>query len=72
MYGFYLLRHANGQTHVCLIGSSVRVIAINALLSCTDSSHQDGLMLRLVCMFLGCDMPIQLVLSSKYDDYNRL
>ena len=23
---------------------------------------------RLVCMFLGCDMPIQLVLSSEYDD----
>ena len=23
-------------------------------------------------MFLGCDMPIQLVLSSKYDDYDRL
>ena len=22
-------------------------------------------------MFLGCDMPIQLVLSSKYDDYDR-
>ena len=29
-------------------------------------------MLRLVCMFLGCDMPIQLVLSSEYDDYDRL
>ena len=26
-------------------------------------------MLRLVCMFLGCDMPIQLVLSSEYDDH---
>ena len=23
-------------------------------------------------MFLGCDMPIQLVLSSEYDDYDRL
>ena len=23
-------------------------------------------------MFLGCDMPIQLVLSSEYDDYERL
>ena len=23
-------------------------------------------------MFLGCDMPEQLVLSSKYDDYDRL
>ena len=23
-------------------------------------------------MFLGCDMPIQLVLSSNYGDYDRL
>ena len=44
----------------------------SALLSCTDSSHQDSLMLRLICMFLGCDMPIQLVLSSEYDNYDRL
>ena len=28
LYGFYLLRHANGQTHVCLIASSVKIIAI--------------------------------------------
>ena len=45
------------------------------LLLCTDSSHQDGLMLRLLCMFLGCDMPmqlVQLVLLSEYDDYDRL
>ena len=33
---------------------------------------QDGFMLRPICMFLGCDMPIQLVLSSEYDDYDRL
>ena len=26
-------------------------------------------MLRLICMFLGCDMPIQLVLSSEYDNW---
>ena len=66
---FDLLRHANGQTHVWLIASSVKFIPLSALLSCTDSSHQDGFMLRLICMFLGCDMPIQLVLSSEYDDY---
>ena len=29
-------------------------------------------MLRLICMLLGCDMPIQLVLSSEYDDYDGL
>ena len=26
LYGFYLLRHANGQMHVCLIASSVKII----------------------------------------------
>ena len=25
-------------------------------------------MLRFICVFLGCDMPIQVVLSSEYDD----
>ena len=64
--------------HVCLIASSVKIITtkridvvIDSMMSCTDSSHQDGLMLRLICIFLGCDMPIQLVLSSEYDDYDR-
>ena len=32
---------------------------------------QDGFML-LICMFFGCDMAIQLVLSSEYDDYDSL
>ena len=49
-----------------------KLLPLSALLSCTNSSHQDGLMLRLVCMFLGCDMPIQLVLSSEYDRFDRL
>ena len=31
MYGFYLLRHANGQTHVCLIASSIKIIAIKCI-----------------------------------------
>ena len=26
MYGFYLLRHANDQMHVCLIASAVKII----------------------------------------------
>ena len=32
---------------------------------------QDGFMLRLICVFLGCDLPIQLLLkflSREYDD----
>ena len=48
----------------------LKLLPLSTLLSCTDSSHQDGFMLRLICMFLGCDMPIQLVLSSEY--YDRL
>ena len=31
LHGFYLLRHANGQTHVCLIASSVKIIAIKRI-----------------------------------------
>ena len=64
LYGFYLLCHANGQAHMCLIaGRCCRV---------TIQVSKDGFMLRLICMFVGCDMPIQLVLSSEYNDYNRL
>ena len=59
--------------HTCAgLHHPLKLLPLSALLSCVDSSHQDGLMLRLVCMFLGCDMPIQLVLSSEYDDYDRL
>ena len=31
LYGFYLLRHANGQTHVWLIASSVKIITIKRI-----------------------------------------
>ena len=57
---------------VSLMMNFIYIDLLSALLSCTDSSHQDGFMLRLIYMFLGCDMPIQLVLSSEYDDYDRL
>ena len=36
-----------------------------------QSSEPDGFMLRLICVFLGCDLPIRQLLksvSSKYDD----
>ena len=59
-----------GNAHV--IASSVKIITIKCIAVVYNSSHQDGFMLRLVCMFLGCDMPIQLVLSSEYDDYDTL
>ena len=61
----YYVTLMNDQTHVCLIASSVKTIT-----KCIAVVYlsQDGFMLRLVCVFLGCDKPIQLVLSSKYDN----
>ena len=32
------------------------------------SSRMVSIMLRLICVSLGCDMPTQPVLSSEYDD----
>ena len=72
MYGLYLLCHANGQTHVCLIALSVKIItkciAVVYQFKSPGWFHVETYMHA----FLGCDMPIQLVLSSEYDDYDRL
>ena len=70
---FYLLHHANGQTHVCLIASSVNIITKRtAVMYQFKSARMVSVMLRLICdsssVFLGCDTPIQLVLSCEYDD----
>ena len=67
----YLLRYANGQTHMCLIASSLKIITIKRIGVMYGFKSLGWFMLRLICMFLGCDMPIQLVLSSEYD-YDRL
>ena len=68
MYSFYLLRHANGQTHVCLIASSVKIITKRvAVVYQFKLARMVSVMLRPICVFLGSDMPIQVVLSSKYD-----
>ena len=59
--------------HVCLIASSVKIITKRVAVVCRFKSvRMVSVMLRLICVFLGCDMPIQLVLSSEYDDYDRL
>ena len=50
----------------------LKLLPLSALLSCTISSHQGGLMLRLICKVLGCDIPMQLVLSSEYNDYDTI
>ena len=69
----YYVMLINGQTHVCLIASSIKIITKHvAVVYRLKSARMVSVMLRLICVFLGCDMPIQLVLSSKYDDYDRL
>ena len=34
--------------------------------------NQDGFMLRLICMLLGCDLPIQLLLNLLHTYHDRL
>ena len=65
LYDFYLLNHANGQMHVCLIASLP-----STLLLCTDSSQSGWFLVEtyIIILFLGCDMPIQLVLLNEYVD----
>ena len=38
LYGLYLIRYTNGQTHVYLIASSVKITTKHAM-SCTNSSQ---------------------------------
>ena len=53
--------------HVCLIASSVKMIIKRVtVVYGFKSARMVSVMLRLICVSLGCDMPIQLVLSSKY------
>ena len=60
----------NGPMHVCLIASSVKIITKHvAVVYRFKSARMVSVMLKLICVFLGCDTPIQLVLSSKYDDW---
>ena len=66
----YYITLINGPVHVCLIASSVKIIIKHvAVVYQFKSARMISVMLRLICVFLGCDMPIQLVLSSKYDDW---
>ena len=59
--------------HMSLIASFIKIISKRvAVVYQFMSARMVSVMLTLIYMFLGCDMPIQLVLSSKYDDYDRL
>ena len=66
----YLLHHANGQMHMYLIASS-DIIIIKSVCHVPIQVSQDGFMLRLIWVFLGYGLPIQLLLkllSCEYDD----
>ena len=71
----YYITLSNGQRHVCLIASSIKIINKHVTVVYRfKSARIVSVMLRFICVFifgnfLGCDMPTQLVLSSKYDDW---
>ena len=66
----YYVTLSIGQRHVSLIASSIKISNKHvAVVYRFKSARMVSVMLRLICMFLGCDMPIQLVLSSEYDDW---
>ena len=69
LYSFYLLRHANGQTHVCLIALSIKIITKHVAVVYWFKSVS-----IVPCWDLyACSWAvIQLVLLSEYDDYDRL
>ena len=50
---------------VYMNASSVEIInKCNIFCHVLIQVSQDGFMLRLICIFLGCDLPIQLLLKS--------
>ena len=65
MYALYLLCHANCQTHVYLIASSVRNIIKRVIAVYQFKSARMGFYVRLIYVFLGCDLPIQLQITWK-------
>ena len=72
----YLLHHANGQMHVYLIASFVKIITMQAQcfavyrFKSTRMVHVEAY----ICVFLGYDLPIQLLLKLLSSTYggNRL
>ena len=73
LYSLWLLCHTNHQMHVCLIAPSVKLLTSAAAIfgHVPIQVNQDCFMLTLTWIFLGCDLPIQLLLklsSSTYYD----
>ena len=55
----------NGQMHVYLIASSIKIITkYNVFIICTDSSQPEWFHVDTYMCVLGCDLPIQLPLKS--------
>ena len=66
----YYVMLINGQTHMCLIAPCIKIITEHtAVIYRFKSARMVSVKLRLIWVFLGCDMPIQLVLSSDYGDW---
>ena len=72
LYDLYLLCRANGQVHVCLIASSIKIINKCNVLPYTDSSQPRWFHIETYMYVLGLWFSIQLLLlkslSSAYDD----
>ena len=67
------LCHTNGQMYIYMIASSIKILTSAVFCHLLIQVIQHGFMLRLIHVFLGCDLWIQLLLkllSSTYD--NRL
>ena len=55
--------------HVCLIAYLLKLLASVMFFCEPIQVSQDGFMLRLICMFLGCDLPMQLLLKLLSSTY---
>ena len=62
----YGLHHANDQMHMYVIASSIEIIILSAMfLPYTDSNQPGWLHNEIyICKFLGCDLPIKLLIKS--------
>ena len=72
LYGLYLLHRTNGQMQMYLIASSIKIInKRNVFAMYQFKSARTVLCWDLcICMFLGCNLPIQLLLKSLSSTYN--
>ena len=68
----YYVCYTNSQMHVYLIASFIKIINKLSTMFCRVPTQvsQDGFKLRFICIFLGCDLPMQLQLKSLSSAYD--